>query len=883
MATPDFVYVKPFTAACDELALLGGKARNLAELTRSGFPVPPGYTITTHAYALAAQGVEMDRILAALASIAADDHFRLSALAAEARAAIGGAALDTEVARQICAAYAALGADPPVAVRSSATAEDLAAQSFAGQQDTYLNIVGEAALLDAVRRCWASLFTERAVIYRARNGVDQRSVRLAVAVQRMVHAAAAGVLFTANPITGRRREAVIDASPGPGEAVVSGAVNPDHFVVDLASGAVRSQGLGDKDRGQSCLSAAQLGALVALGARVEAHYGAPQDIEFVFDASGQLWLTQARPITTLFPLPTHRGNAPADESDLRVYLSATADEGVTRPITPVGLMAFRVLAGACAELLWGPGPADRTQGPDLVVEAALRTYYDITAIVRSSLGRAILGSLFQSADAHTAACLQALEAEPRLRPTPTSPWRLLRGVVVPLWRTCLPGFLVRCLADPAAMRQRGRRAMEELLARFEPQAQARPREQVERALELLWEGSLLIPWVLCEAGAGYLALAAAAWLLGTRAAEQELQIAMRGLPNNPTTQMNLALWELATELRADAAAVRSLRETEPESLARAYREQALPPPLQSGLLRLLSSYGHRAVAEIDLGLPRWSEDPTHLLGVLANYLRGDDGRATPAVLWQRAQEEALAMTAALIARCRGPRREFLRLALDRARALGGVREQWKYDLAALYARVRTLLHPVGAELAAAGRLAAAEDIFFITLAEARQALAGTDLRAVARARREEYRSELARKHIPAILLSDGTQPAAVAFPAAASPADAEVLRGTPASPGTVRGRARVLLEPIGARIEPGEVLVAPSTDPGWTPLFMTAGGLVMEKGGAISHGAVIAREVGIPAVVGVPEATSRITTGQLIEVDGAAGRVVLTAVSSARH
>lgn len=867
-------YVIPFTAEHDELALLGGKARNLAELTRCGFPVPPGYTITTGAYALASQGAEMDRLLAELARVPAADRERLAALAAGARAILGRAALDPEVARQIVAAYATLGAGTPVAVRSSATAEDLAAQSFAGQQDTYLNVVGEAALLDAVRSCWASLYSERAVVYRARNCIDQRSVRLAVVVQRMVHAAAAGVLFTANPITGRRREAVINASPGLGEAVVSGAVNPDHYIVDMTTGELRAQHLGDKPQDGPCLSAARLGELVAMGSRVEAHYRAPQDIEFAYDEEGRLWLTQTRPITTLFPIPAHSGGAPPETSELRVYLSATADEGVTRPITPMGLMAFRMLAGAAAEVLWGARPRDRTSGPDMVTEAALRTYYDVTAIVRSSLGRSILRSLYQWADAHTATRLRALEADPRLAPTPTSPWRVLRGALVPLGRTRLPWFLARCLLNPEAMRQRNQRAMDAVLARGELGPGATLDTNVGRALELLWEGSLLIPWVLGEASAGVLALGAAALLLGKRATEQELQVVMRGLPNNPTTQMNLALWELAAGLSADAAAARALGETTPEDLARAYHAQALPPALQRGLAGLLARYGHRAVAEIDLGLPRWSEDPAHLLGVLANYLRCTDASAAPDALWRHAQQEALAMLAELTARCRGPRRALVQLALARARALGGVREQWKYDLAALYARVRTLLHPVGSQLAHADQLDAADDVFFLTLPEARQALAGADLRGVARARHEEYRSELTRKRIPALLLSDGTEPGA-AEPVAGGSAGAGELRGTPASPGRVRGRARVLLDPTGARIEPGEVLVAPSTDPGWTPLFMTAGGLVMEKGGAISHGAVVAREMGIPAVVGVPDATTRIETGQLIEVDGTTGRIVV--------
>ena len=240
-----------------------------------------------------------------------------------------------------------MGDDVPVAVRSSATAEDLPQASFAGQQDTYLNVVGAEAVVDAVRRCWASLWTERAVSYRATNGIDPRAVRLAVVVQRMVDAEVSGVMFTANPVTGKRRQTVIDASAGLGEAVVSGAVNPDHFVVDTASGEILERQPGDKrvaivavpgggthqvepagGEDELSISDAQVRALAALGARVEAHYGAPQDTEWAIDGEGGIWLLQARPITTLFPLPA---GAPDPDDDLRVYFSASVAQGVYRP------------------------------------------------------------------------------------------------------------------------------------------------------------------------------------------------------------------------------------------------------------------------------------------------------------------------------------------------------------------------------------------------------------------------------------------------------------------------------------------------------------------------------------------------------------------------
>jgi pyruvate,water dikinase len=341
--------------------------------------------------------------------------------------------------------------------------------------------------------------------------------------------------------------------------------------------------------------------------------------------------------------------------------------------------------------------------------------------------------------------------------------------------------------------------------------------------------------------------------------------------------MNLALWALAHRLHGDAEAARALRGTPPELLAQAYRAGTLPAALQAGLVSFLQRYGHRAIAEIDLGVPRWSEDPTHLLGVLANYLRLDEPELAPDVQFRRAAVGAEAMVAELVRRAR--RRGRLRAALvglllRRVRALLGLRESPKFLAVVLLAQVRALLQRVGADLAHSEQLHSADDIFFLSLPEARAALAGADLRPVVKERQATYAHEMQRRHVPRVLLSDGTEPIGEL---AASPAGAMVLHGAPASAGLVTAPARVMLDPTGAHLEPGEILVAPSTDPGWTPLFMTAAGLVMEMGGAMSHGAVVAREYGIPAVVGVPAATERIVTGQRITVDGSAGTVTVEA------
>jgi len=321
--------------------------------------------------------------------------------------------------------------------------------------------------------------------------------------------------------------------------------------------------------------------------------------------------------------------------------------------------------------------------------------------------------------------------------------------------------------------------------------------------------------------------------------------------------------------QASAAAVRS---TEAAELAARYHGGALPPVLQRELAAFLTEHGHRTAAEIDLGMPRWSDDPAPVLVTLANYLRITDPADHPDARFARAAATAEAAVGEVVARVRGRSRIralVTAFALRRTRQLAGMRETHKDYLVRVLAHARAQLAILGAELAARGRIADAADVFFLELGDLRTALDGTDHKAVVATRWAEYDRELRRRHIPRVLLSDGTEPEAER----AAPAPDGALVGTPASAGTVTGTARVVLDPADAHLEPGEILVVPSTDPGWTPLFLTAGGLVMEMGGSNSHGAVVAREYDIPAVVGLPDATSRLHTGQTVTVDGAAGTV----------
>ncbi|WP_433253539.1 PEP/pyruvate-binding domain-containing protein [Streptosporangium sp. CA-135522] len=945
------------------LPLVGGKAANLGVLTAAGLPVPPGLCVTTEAYRRVTEQAGLDDVLDALAVTPAEDVKTLNELAGRARELVLSAPVPDDIAGTV-----RQSAQGPVAVRSSATAEDLPHASFAGQQDTYLNVIGEDAVLDAVRRCWASLWTDRAVAYRAANGIDHRAVLLAVVIQEMVQSEVAGVMFTANPVTGRRHEAVIDAAPGLGEAVVSGAVNPDHFVVDIVTGRITERRLGDKrlavrslpgggvehvetSAEKSCVTDAQIRTLAELGGRVEDRYGSPQDTEWAIDADGTLWLTQSRPITTLFPIPRHlpptpktgpmtgpvpggeaaapvpagkaghpavagadgaAASAPAGKAahpavegpgGTRIYFSFSVAQGIYQPITPMGLSAFRLLSSAAAGLMGVP-VADRRAGAPAFAEAAGRVFLDVTGIMRSRVGRAVLPRVLDVMEARSAVVLRELADDPRFGVNRRSVRPALRRTGRIAARFRIPARAVEALLRPERTRRRAERLGAALRSRLASPANATSLERLDHVERMLGTRAVpLLPTVLPGPAAGFAMLGLAHRLLGERARPGELQTVLRGLPHNVTTEMDLALWHLAARIRPDREAASLLLGTPPAELAQRFHDGSLPGVVDRGLREFLSAYGFRAVAEIDLGVPRWSEDPTHVIGVLANYLRLEDPALAPDALFARGAAEAALMIRTLSARAGGVRGRVVRFALGRTRALAGLRELPKYYMVTILAAMRAELAAVGADLAARGIVDSPADVFYLTVEEVRTALVSTastastaaapapataeapgevaprgsdhaapypvTLRTLVSERREEAARERRRRRVPRIVLSDGTEPEAVA---AHAPVDG-ALTGTPASAGSATGIARVVLDPLGAHLEPGEILVCPSTDPGWTPLFLTAGGLVMEMGGANSHGAVVAREYGIPAVVGVALATEHIVTGQRITVDGTSGAV----------
>lgn len=857
---PSALVVDLAQLSAHDLPAVGGKAANLGELIRAGFDVPPGFCVTTEAYRLAVRGTSIE------AGETAD--------ASAARAAVREAPFPDSVAQAVRDAYARLEPEGgPVAVRSSATAEDLPGASFAGQQDTYLDIAGIDAVLDAVQRCWASLWTDRAVAYRAAQGIEGSGVALAVVVQRMVDAASAGVLFTADPVTGRRRQAVLDAARGLGEAVVSGTVDPDHFVVDTSAGRIldRRRGGQDEDRGFS-ITDTQVVELARLGDRVEESFGSPQDIEWAMDAAGHAWLTQSRPITTLYPIPVRAAPPPTD--DTRVFFCVSLAQGLHRPITPLGVATFRVVGAGFLDLI-GRRPERIVDGPAGFAVGGDRIFLDATPIVRSAVGREIMPRALDVMEARSAVVLRGLFDDPRFAVMPGSRRRFVPRFLHLAARVRLPLVALQALVSPAAAQHRVQRLADDVRTRRVPPGDIPTR--VDGVVDLIFGAMPLAPRSLPGAAVGFAMLGLAGRLLRGLAKPGDLQTVLRSVPDNVTTEMDLELWRVALAARADAASRSALESRPARELAEAFAEGILPAVLQGGMKGFLRRYGHRAVAEIDLGMPRWSEDPAHLFGVLSGYLRLDPDADSPERHFTDGARDAEDMVRTLIAlaRRRGRlRAAAVRFCLHRARALVGMREMPKFLMITAMAEARATILRIGVELADAGRIEAPKDVAFLGFDDIKRAATGDDLRPLIRERRDRYDIELRRRHVPRVLLSDGTELEALA---SASPTGEDgSLRGTPASAGIVTAPARVILDPVGAHLEPGEILVAPSTDPGWTPLFLTAGGLVMEMGGANSHGAVVAREYGIPAVVGVPGATEAIVTGMLVTVDGAGGLVALS-------
>ena len=877
----------------------GGKGASLARLTRLGLPVPPGFIITTDVYRYFVVVNGLDSVIKdCLADQSPDEIETLERDSARIRAAFSAGRIPEEIGEAMIREYRSLAAPSAVvAVRSSATTEDLPDLSFAGQQDTFLNIIGEEQLVRAVVDCWSSLWTARSIGYRARNAIPHEQAALAVIVQRMVASEVSGVLFTANPLTGLLSEAVIDATFGLGEALVSGQVEPDHFVVDTPSGEIQSVTRGAKgtttqpkagggvesmqvdNAGKQTLSEEQIRQLVAAGQQIREAYGTPQDIEWAF-AGDEMFILQARPITSLFPVPR------VSVDPLFTWFSFGAFQGLVGPVTPLGQECIqRVSLGIGHKL----GLTVKFEEQQALEVAGERIWVNISDVIRNPLGSRVLGGFLGIGEPGSAAILRQITSDPRLG---TGKGRIRFSTLLRTLRFALPGLveIPQTILRPEKVRDRFDARLETYLQTVRIPGGTDRFERLANIVAFLGnQGGLadalpvLLPNFMPIIAPSLVFLNLIGHLLPPDRDDQP-GISMpaldvtRGLPRNVTIEMDLMLWQVATVIKQDLAVADEFASTDVQTLAARYLGGDLPPVVQDAVRGFMERYGMRCAGEIDLGQPRWWEDPAPIMLILQSYLKITDENSPPLRHAQnvRSAEEAIERMAAEVRGQPGGwiKEKILRAAARRVRLLFGARESPKFYAVRTMGIIRKALLEIGEEFFAAGTILCREDIFYLHVSELEDLSHGEtlDWQALIAGRRQAYGRELRRQQVPRILLSDGR---AFYEGVDAGSDSSDVITGSPVSPGMVEGTVRVVFDPHHAQIAPGEILVCPGTDPAWTPLFMAAGGLVMEVGGMMTHGSVVAREYGIPAVVGVHHATQRLRDGQRIRLDGSVGRIVV--------
>jgi phosphoenolpyruvate synthase/pyruvate phosphate dikinase len=845
-------------------ALVGGKGANLGELSRiEGIRVPAGFCVTTDAFRrIMTAAPSIDEQLDRLSRLDPDDLRAIRALSAEIRRAVEGIAIPDDLASAITRSVARLGGQAAYAVRSSATAEDLPTASFAGQQDTYLNVVGSAEIRTHVSRCWASLFTERALIYRLRNGFDDRKVQMAVVVQRMVFPQAAGIMFTADPVTSNRKVVSIEASFGLGEALVAGLVNPDVYQVRdgevvarsvaakrlavhaLPAGGTEERAIRPESQEQPALTDAQIVGLAQLGRRIEAHFGHPQDIEWCV-ADGEFQIVQSRPITTLFPIPA------VGDHENHVYISVGHQQMMTDPMKPLGLSFWQLT----------------TPRPMAVIGG--RLFVDVTRMLASPASRAALVTGMGRSDPLIGDALRTV---------------LERGDFIPVRpdedQAEMPvgSEPATIETDPAIVTELVERAQASIAAlRRDIQAKSGPElfDFIVADLQEL-KRTLFDPRGLQVILAGM----QASWRLNEQlelwlGEKNAVDTLTQSVPHNVTSEMGLALLDVADVIRPHPDVVAFLQHVEMD-------ENFLDglPALPGGreardaIGAYLDQYGVRCVGEIDITRPRWSERPATLVPMLLGNIRNFEPGAGKR-LFEEGRRKAQAKEQDVLTRLRalpdGERKaEEAKRLIDRIRTFSGYREYPKYGMVSRYFAYKRALLAEADRMVQAGVLRDREDIFYLTFQEFHD---------VVRANRSDDQLISQRKDAftsyraltpPRVLTSDGE---AVAGTYRRDDLPAGALTGLPVSAGTVEGRARVILDMADADLAAGDILVTAYTDPSWTPAFVAIRGLVTEVGGLMTHGAVIAREYGLPTVVGVEHATRLIRDGQRIRVNGTDGYI----------
>jgi phosphoenolpyruvate synthase/pyruvate phosphate dikinase len=865
-ATVTNEYTLQLIEDCADIETVGGKGASLARLTRAGLPVPGGFHVTTQAYRQFVAGNRLqEQILAALEKVDASQPSTLEHASQAIIKLFAGAQIPPDIASAILQAYSALpGANPAVAVRSSATAEDLPEASFAGQQETYLNVSGPEAVLKAVKKCWASLWTARAIAYRIRQGISPESVALAVVVQVLIPAEAAGILFTADPVTGQRNRAMISAAWGLGEAVVGGLVTPDTITVDKENGRIISQQVADKrvmtvrvDGGtqeqpvpESLRRVPVLGedvasALTRLGTQIEGLYGQPMDIEWAL-YDGKLHIVQARPITALpkpelpvpteWPVPNPKG----------MYSRGSMAEHLPNPVSPLfATLGLRIANQAILAL--GKdylGVEDASDYQYLTINGytymgivmGLREYWIFTKAIFSQLGN-IFGKgteRWQVARKAPADLIARWEAKPMEALSPTALWAGVDEIfteIAHLYTVIQAGTL------PTAT------TSETLFTQFYNRLVKRPGDPDATAFLF---GFDTLP-ILAEK----------------------------------------SLYDMAAWCRGRSSLCEHIIHTPAADLADELQSAQPPAEISSGdwggwrerFQAHIHTYGHTAY-DFDFASPAPADAPQPLLEAIKMYLGGEgkDPYARQEVFVEQ-REQA---TQAMLSRLRWPLRGWFLKLLRWAQRTVPVREDSLADMGMGHPQIRRLLGELGRRFTEGNAIQNADDIYWLTEEEVNE-LAGLLERGETLPnysgrippRKDLWRSQL--KAVPPAVLPQNSRWARMVPWADQNQGDTQVLKGVGTSAGVATAPACVLYGPDDfSRMRPGDVLVATTTTPAWTPLFAMASAVVTDIGGPLSHSSIVAREYGIPAVMATGVATRRIQSGQIITVDGRAGLVTLS-------
>jgi len=854
-----------------KLMVVGGKGANLGELSKiEGIRVPDGFCISTEAFKrIIGETTSINELLDQLSLLKVEDREKIRALSGEIRRVIEGVAIPEDIHEEIISHLSSLGEKNAYAVRSSATAEDLPTASFAGQQDTYLNIVGKEAILKHISKCWASLFTERAVTYRLQNGFDHRKVYLAVVVQKMVFPQIAGILFTADPVTSSRKVLSIDASFGLGEALVSGLVNADTYrvrngeVTDkkistkklamyaLKDGGTKEQEIEPERQNRQALTDEQILQLERIGRKIEEHVGHPLDIEWCL-ADDTFYMVQSRPITTLYPIPE------AADGENHVYVSVGHQQMMTDPMKPLGLSLFQLTAARP------------------MYEAGGRLFVDVTDDLASPAKRDILVNVLGKSDPLIrGALVTILERGDFIKSLPNDKQEQSAGKSnqgrPPAGYQTLNDYDPAIVSD---LMERSQASIEELQQSIQTKSGPELIDFIQEDIQQLRKG-ISDPRSF---GVIMTAMNAASWInekmeewLGEKNVADTLS---QSVTNNITSEMGLALLDVADVIRPYPEVVEYLQHARNDSFLDGLAKLRGGKEARDAIYAYLTKFGMRGVGEIDITRTRWSEKPTTIVPIILRNIKNFEPGAGKR-RFEQGRQEALEKEQDLLDRLKqlpdGEQKanEAKRM-ISLIRNFSGYREYPKYGIVNRYFVYKQALLKEAERLVQANVLHEKEDIYYLTFEELHEVVRTNKLDyQIISKRKDEYKL-YEKLTPPRVITSDGE---IIAGEYKRENIPAEALVGLPVSSGVIEGRARVILNMEGADLEDGDILVTSFTDPSWTPLFVSIKGLVTEVGGLMTHGAVIAREYGLPAVVGVENATKLIKDGQRIRVHGTEGYV----------